>query len=236
MEDRRTKTFLFVHYLVRHMLAQLYANRANAPSKKNTQMKKIIWKDTQSRYKVCQPTFNCVMIRLTSHSCSSRFFDTKPAFISAWIWLRRLSCLRSSSLISSGVSGRFGLVDVDVIGGLYLFMWKKKRCKKWRISVKIGRFRCSIMTFEVFCFLSEIEWNQRKINKNWTFLKMIASISKCHKTYSLIFLAFWLCFAVLRFVQYLQAHERTKYPFVCCLINFNLVSTVTILSAHVSQQ
>lgn len=71
------------------------------------------------------------MIRLTSHSCSSRFFDTKPAFISAWIWLRRLSCLRSSSLISSVVSGKFGLVDVDVIGGLYL-----QRCE-WDIYFRL---------------------------------------------------------------------------------------------------
>lgn len=65
-------------------------------------------------------TFNCVIIRCTSHNCSSRFFDTKPAFISAWIWFNRLSCFCSSSVISAAVSGKFGLVDDDVIGGLYL--------------------------------------------------------------------------------------------------------------------
>lgn len=65
-------------------------------------------------------TFNCVMMRWTSHSCSSRFFDIKPAFISACIWFSKLSCFFSSTVISATVSGRFGLVDDDVIGGLYL--------------------------------------------------------------------------------------------------------------------
>lgn len=62
-------------------------------------------------------TFNWVIIRCTSQSCSSRFFVTNPAFISACIWFNKLSCFRNSALISSGVSG-IGLVDV--IGGTYL--------------------------------------------------------------------------------------------------------------------
>uniref|UniRef100_A0A2M4B5M2 Putative secreted protein n=1 Tax=Anopheles triannulatus TaxID=58253 RepID=A0A2M4B5M2_9DIPT len=61
---------------------------------------------------------SCVMIRCTSQSCSSRFFVTKPAFISACICASKLSCFLSSVDISSGVSGRLGLVAVS--GGTYL--------------------------------------------------------------------------------------------------------------------
>jgi hypothetical protein len=58
------------------------------------------------------------MIRCVSHNSSSRFGVTNPAFISEWICDSKLSCFLSSSEISSGDSGRFGLVEV--IGGTYL--------------------------------------------------------------------------------------------------------------------
>lgn len=65
------------------------------------------------------------MIRCVSHSSSSRFLVTNPAFISLWICVSKDSCFFSSVVISSGVSGKLGLVEV--IGGTYLQngMWRE---------------------------------------------------------------------------------------------------------------
>lgn len=66
-----------------------------------------------------QYTFNCVIILWTSQSCSSRFLETKPRFISEWSISSRDSCFFNSRSIASILSSR-DKQSADLTGGIYL--------------------------------------------------------------------------------------------------------------------
>lgn len=147
------------------------------------------------------------MIRWVSQSSSSLLGVTKPAFISEWICDNKLSCFRSSIEISSGVSRRFGLVDV--IGGTYLWNTRNKPSiynfprtfnafthrHWWKIfGILHDRFRC---TFDFFsfsmCNATHKQLLQQWSNRNYWMRKTWAEQSQRMRVGFFFFSLKWKC-------------------------------------------